>query len=462
MAGAATLHLLLRYRRPATAVTWLFVLWWIPLLGALLYVAFGVYTEPNMIRRRRARTAHLRGPDRRLAIRATPYPPASGTGKLSVLSERIAAFPVVAGNALTLLGGDDAAYEEMFGLIAGAEAEVCVQTYILEEGAVALRLRDLLMAKAAEGVAVRLLFDPVGSYGLPAKWLRRAEEGGVSWVSYLPPRPLRGRFQINFRNHRKLLIIDGAAAVMGGQNWQDAHSSRARVGRGIRDFNVRVNGPVVASLRRVFVEDWCLAHESTRDPGALTPHLSLAAAEGPVPVRAVASGPDEDRPRFFQLALGAVQEARSDILVVSPFFVPGEPMLAALTHAALCGVKVRLLLPRRSDFLPADLAARHSFARLLASGVEIRLAEGDFLHAKALAVDDSWAIFGSSNFDHRSFHCNYELDLEVPDPAFARGVRDHFEPDLARAERVDPGRFARRSPWARAVSNAAALFEPLL
>lgn len=363
---------------------------------------------------------------------------------------------------MRLLGGDDGAYEAMFSLLGSAREEICIETYILEEGAVSHRLRDLLVAKAREGVKVRVLYDRFGSYGLRASWIEAAEAGGVTWASFLKPRPLRGRLQINFRNHRKLLVVDGAAAITGGQNWEDAHSTAARVGRGIRDFNVRVDGPAVAAMRRVFLEDWCIARDNPKDPGSLAPSPPFPGPGGDVPVRVVASGPDEERPRFFELALAAVHEARREILIVTPFFVPGDPMLTALAEAALSGMRVRLLLPHRSDFLPADLAARRAFGRLLAAGTEIRLAHGDFLHAKALAVDDSWAVVGSSNFDHRSFHCNYELDLEVPDPAFARAVREHFEPDLARAERVDPALFARRSPWARAVSNAAALFEPVL
>jgi len=453
---------LLRYRRPATAVAWLFAVWWLPILGTLLYLAFAVYTEPNAIRRRRARTAHLRGPDRVVAIEAAAYPPGSATGRLAALSERIASFPLVAGNRVRLLGGDDGAYEEMFGLMAGAREEICIETYILEEGAIALRLRDLLVAKARHGVKVRLLFDRFGSYGLRSSWLDAAEAGGVSWAGFLKPRPLRGRLQINFRNHRKLLLVDGTSAVTGGQNWEDAHSTKSRIGRGIRDFNVRLDGPAAAAMRRVFLEDWCIARDNPRDPGELTPRAPLPVAAGAVPVRVVTSGPDEERPRFLELALGAVHEARREILIVSPFFVPGDPMLTALAQAALSGLRVRLLVPHRSDFLPADLAARRSFARLLGAGAEIRAVHGDFLHAKALVVDDSWTVVGSSNFDHRSFHCNYELDLEIPDPSLAHAVREHFDPDLARAERIDPALFARRSAWARAVSNAAALFEPLL
>ncbi|MGH7163345.1 MAG: phospholipase D-like domain-containing protein, partial [Planctomycetota bacterium] len=204
--------------------------------------------------------------------------------------------------------------------------------------------------------------------------------------------------------------------------------------------------------------DWCIATESALEERPPPP----AGVHGGLPIRVLPHGPDEETDRLFAVFTAAICRARREVLLVTPYFVPSGTMRDALRQAALGGVRVRLLLPARSDNVVADLAARRALEPILEAGADVRLAEGPFLHAKALVVDGAWSTFGSANFDQRSFHCNYEMNLEVPDADFAAALERHLAPDLANSRRLDPELFARRSIWSRALQNAANLFEPLL
>ncbi len=458
VACGASLHLLLHYRRSTSAVAWLFAIWVLPFLGSLLYVSLAIHGEPRAVRRRRARAAAIRGSGRASVLAGADYPAGTVDANLASLVDRATPFPLTAGNAVDLLPGGGAAFDAMLAAIAGARREILLATYILDPGVVARRLFELLEERAAAGVEVRLLYDHFGSFRLPRKTVQRLAAASVCAAGFLRPNPFKRRLQINFRNHRKILVVDGREAFTGGLNWADEHDERLASPRTLRDLHLRVCGPVVAAFRRIFLEDFCIA----TDEAMGSAESAAPSPEGTLPARAIPHGPDEETPGLYAVFHGAIQRARMDLLLVSPYFVPGGTMREALRIAALSGVRVRLLLPRRSDNAMADLAARHNFGPLLAAGAWIGLVDGDFLHAKALVVDGSWSCLGSANFDQRSFHCNYEIGIEVPDRGFAGRVEESFRAELARAVPLDARVFARRSPWHRALQNAAALFEPLL
>lgn len=455
---AATIHVLLRYERAASAVAWIFAFWTLPVAGASLYLVFAMYRAPRAVRRRRSRVLAMRGADRGKVVAPCAYPPHLAGSRLARIGDALGAFPLVAGNSVSILPNGDAAFAEMIRSIREATREVCLLTYILEDGRVASALREALLERAAAGVRIRVLYDEFGSLSLSSAYVASLRAGGVEIEGFLKPNPFKRRFQLQHRNHRKLLVVDGAAAFTGGQNWADEYGESTATGRPLRDLFVRVDGPVCPALRRVFVEDWGIATGRAMDgplPEPLPPRGSL-------PVRVVPHGPDEEDDRLFTLITTAIHTARSDVLLVTPYFVPSGTMREALRIAAASGLRVRVLVPRRSDNLLADLAARRQFAPLVNAGAEIWLAEGPLLHAKALVIDGSWCTVGSANYDYRSFHCNYELNLEIADAEFARRLVAHFEPDFALAHRLDADLFRRRSFWHRALQNAASLFEAWL
>jgi len=457
-AAAATLHLLLYYRRAPTALAWLFAVWVIPVLGWVAYATLSVYGEPRAIRRRRRRKLGIVGADRPLRLEAGEYPEGTVGPRAAQVYDRLGGFPLQAANSVEILPDGDAAIAAMLEAIAGAKREVVLLSYIIEPGQVGERLVAAVSERAKAGVEVKLLYDRIGSLKLPSSYETRMRKAGVDAQGCFKPNPFKRRLQLNFRNHRKILAVDGAVGFTGGLNWSDDYTSAPGGGRKIFDLHVRVRGPAVAALRRVFLEDWCVVTDTELEQ---EPPF-VPASGGDLPVRVIPHGPDESIERLPAILATAISQARSEVLLVTPYYVPGEALQTRLRLAALSGLKVRLLLPRRSDNPLADYAAERQFAGLLNAGAEIWLATGDFLHAKAMIVDRVWCTLGSSNFDQRSFRCNYELNLEVVDGGFAGRLERHFDSVFARAERVDKGAFGRRPLWRRLLSNAANLMEPVL
>lgn len=460
---ATTVHILLRYKRSTTAVAWLFAVWVFPLLGSLAYLTLAVYEGPRSIRNRRRRGAGLR--------RRTRFEQDGSAGHhlgsllFRDLHQQPGIFPLRVENQFAILPDSATALAEMLQAIAEARDEILVQTFILQSGTVMERISAGLSERARAGVSVRMLIDPIGTVPIPTQIIDGLREAGVRTEAFLSPNPLKGRFQINFRNHRKLLLVDRDVAFIGGRNLSDDYFDTPG-SRGFRDVTVQVRGPLLADLRRVFLEDWALATdcelEDTDAPAArreLQPE-DCGVQHGRACARVFAIGPDESGVNFVDVLGATLSLAERSIFIVSPYFAPGPEFLHRLRVAALRGVQVTLLLPRRSDLRLADLAARHFCRQLTAVGVEVRFRTERFIHAKAMIVDGSWTAFGSVNFDQRSFHLNYELNVEVYGEDFATRLRGYFETDMQASVRLDPDQPV---PWWRCMAErAAALFEPLL
>lgn len=458
LAAIGTTHVLLHYRRPATAVAWIFAMWALVLVGSLAYFAFAVYEGPRSIRKRRRLSRTLRKRSNR-ADAETGYEDSLQALHFRRLADRVCSFPMTADNAVDVLATSDEALEDMLDAIDQATDRVWLQTYILRNDAVTRRLFERLANRADAGVDVRLLIDPIGSVHLPQRVLDRLADRGVACATFLKPSPLKGRLQINFRNHRKILVVDSRVWT-GGRNWGVEYFGE----NAFRDLTVRLRGSAVAALARVFLEDWVVA-TGEGDEASIDADLADVVSEecaGDHFVRVVPHGCDEQDDAFVTLIAGAFRAATESILVVTPYFIPGRRMLEELRIASLGGIRVTLLMPAESPERSARWAARRYFPPLLDAGVEVRLLGGSFLHAKAIIVDDRWSTFGSANFDHRSLYLNYELNVEVPGPVFAKTLRDYFASDLESARAVTKEDMKARSIFARVLTNAAALFEPIL
>jgi cardiolipin synthase len=460
---AAWLDILLHYRRPTAAVAWLFTVATVPLVGVAVYLAFGVYRGTHRIRRHRRRALAVRSTRGQHQDSAeTIYQQGFDRPGLATLMARICSFPLTSGNSITLVDLDSEALARQIQCITDAQREVVLSTYILAAGEIQELLFATLASAARRGVVVRLLVDGFGSYRLTVRALQTLGASGAEWRFFQQPNPLRGRVQINFRNHRKLLVIDGQIAFTGGRNWSDDYYSCAP-GPTFSDTSFEVRGPVLAALRRVFYEDWSLAGGTTEPPQVEDITGLRTVAAGDVAIRALPAGLDEPSDDIATV-LGAVfRGARHSILIVTPYFAPEPSSYDALRLAALSGVDVRVLAPRRSDRLTIDLAAKTCYRGLLQAGVRVWLRPMPFLHSKAIVVDDAWATVGSVNFDARSMELNFELNLEVVDAAFARRLRAYFAADFAVSTELDATEFCRPPPLPqRLLENVAALFGPIL
>ncbi|MEZ5977913.1 MAG: phospholipase D-like domain-containing protein [Planctomycetota bacterium] len=452
----ATAHLLLRYRDPTAAVGWLFAVWALPVVGTVAYAAFAVYPGRRVVRVRRELSKRLRNLERREHGAAAARVDDELT-RQNEFARRAGALPATIGNQVLVHENGASARRDVIELLRGAEREVLLETYIWEDDALTREIVEILSEKVALGVAVRVLVDAVGSYRMFGDRLGALRERGIPCAEFLAPNPLKGRFQFNSRNHRKLLVVDREVAFLGGRNFSEEYFDDGP--NGIRDLSVRVEGPAVGPLLGVFLEDWVVATD-----GDAAECLGI---EGPEPqgsttVRVVPHGSDEARDAFVPLLSSALRTSREEIVVVTPYFVPSPSIRHDLRIAALSGVRVRVLIPERSPERWPELGARRFFEEFFDAGVEIYTRPAPFIHAKAVVVDGSRTFVGSANFDNRSFLLNYELTLEIPGTEFARSVLAYFEPDFAVATRIDPDAFLARPWWNRAVENAVALFSPVL
>ncbi|MBS0377115.1 MAG: PLDc N-terminal domain-containing protein [Proteobacteria bacterium] len=398
-AAAATVHALLRKPDPRSALGWIIACWVFPLAGPLLYLMFGI----NRVRARARQLRPATAPPR-----AGPLPVIADDFALQLthIGDAVTQWPRIAGNAIAPLENGENAFPPMLRAINEARRSVWLATYIFETDPVGEQFVSALAAAAARGVEVRVLVDGVGEWYSWPHVVPQLRRRGVRAARFLAPRLFPPRIAINLRNHRKLLIVDGSTAFLGGMN-----IGGREVGKGAQrrmaDLHFEVRGPVIPQLGRAFAIDWRFAAQEE------LANLPVPAAAGQAVCRVITEGPDEDNDKLLYVILGALSVARTQILIMTPYFIPQAELTAALQAAALRGVEVCLVLPEHSNLSYVDWASRRWWGPLLARGVRIFLQPTPFSHTKLLVVDGAYAQIGSANLDPRSLRLNFEIALEV-------------------------------------------------
>lgn len=445
--------IVLQKREPVATLSWLLALATLPYLGFLVYFLFG----PQRIRRQRLR----RGRSRTTLDQAVP---SAGGDPIAVELARLGQAatglpPSTATSARWLVDGH-ATYAALEEAIAGARHHVHLEYYIWEPDRTGQRLLALLAERARAGVRIRLLLDAVGSSRLRHRHLLPLLDAGgeVGWFHPTRFRPFT-RPWLNLRTHRKIVVVDGLTGFTGGINITDAQDETLDP-RAYRDLHLRVEGQVVRSLQLVFMEDWVYA--AGCDPRDFNqPGYWPKAVPGPIPAQLLVSGPDSSWESIHRMYVGAIHEARRRVWLATPYFVPGEAARMALTSAALGGLDVRLLVPRRCDSLLVTLAARSYFDELLAAGVKVYEYGPRMIHTKALLVDEELCMVGSANFDHRSFRLNFEASLLLRDRGSCASLEALLEQKFSAATPVRADRPA--GLWRHRLPEAfARLLSPLL
>ncbi len=383
------------------------------------------------------------------------------------LEEAISGSPLTTGNQVTLLQDGPATYQAMLAAIVAAREHIHLETYILEDDEVGRRFAQALIERQRAGVSVLLLRDSVGTMRTPPAFFERLAGAGVQVLEFNPVNPLqaRGDWELNQRDHRKLLIIDGRIAFLGGINISSVYSggsfsqrSRLRPGGGPawRDTDLRLEGPVVAELQKLFVAAWAAQNgpaAQTRDP------FPPPVAAGRQVVRAIGSSPDEPYSLIYATLLSAIGSAETSVQLTNAYFAPDPQLLAALEAAAARGVVVRLILPGQTDSWLVFHAGRGYYERLLRAGVRIFERRGVVLHSKTALVDGVWATVGSTNLDWRSFLHNHELNAVVLGAEFGAQVQAMFDADLAGSDEITLARWRQRPLSWRAKEVFARLWE---
>lgn len=446
LAVAVTLHALMKKQETHTAAGWIGLAWLAPFAGALAYWLLGINRITRTGLALGLREAwHSEGE----AAQAFAVPDAAGDATLAGVARvvrNITGKPLLAGNAVRALPDGDAAYPAMLAAIAAARHSVTLLTYIFLNDAAGEAFVQALAAAQARGVRVRVLVDAVGARYRPSGVLRRLRALGVPSAAFLPPRLSRVLSQVNLRNHRKILVVDGALGFTGGMNISASHwlSLKPRAPAHCLHFELR--GPVVSDMQRTFATDWAF---TTGEGLHGAPWFAPPLACGPVLARGVTDGPDADIDHMRQVILGALAAAQTRVRIVTPYFLPDQVLLSTLQTTALRGVAVDIVLPLRSNLPLLDWAMRPQFDGLLAAGCRIHLTPAPFDHAKLLLVDEVWSLIGSTNWDARSLRLNFEYNIECHDPALVRELSPLVDARIARARPLDAAALARQRLPAR-------------
>ena len=457
---ASALHAAVRTRTAQGAVAWSISLITFPYLALPLYWVFGRGKFHGYVAARRSgdlEIHHVAAALRERLAREHQAALPAESPQLSVF-QQLAGTPFSRGNAVSLLRNGQAAYTAMFAAIEAAEAYVLVQAYLLRDDDLGRDLRARLIGQAQKGVRVHLLYDEIGSYGLPQDFVAPLRAAGAAVHRFGTTRGPVNRFQLNFRNHRKIVVVDGQQAFVGGLNFGDEYLGRDAGLGPWRDTHLRISGPVVQAIQLAFVEDWFWAAREL-------PQLNWqarASAEGDMAALALPTGPADLQDSCELFFLEAIRTARRRIWIASPYFVPDEQLVAALELARLRGVDVRILLPERAEHLVVHLAGYGYYEAAERIGMRIYRYQSGFLHQKVLLVDDELAAIGTANLDNRSFRLNFELLVVLWDRGFASSVEAMLQEDFRQSRLVAAGELDDKPFWFRIGVNLSRLLGPVL
>ncbi len=466
---AVSAYIVSENRRPQSAFAWLFLFLTLPLGGLVIYILFGRQRGGVGRTRRLVRQnlpSHLEATlgrqcdEHEEAMRALGADPGPAL-RLATLIHAGTYAPVTLSNHVEVLQDAAAKYPRLLEDIKSAKRTIHLQYYIWRSDPLGERLRAILSAKVAEGVEVRIIYDPVGSFGLRmALYIRRMRRAGIRMM---PASPLWRIHTISYRNHRKIAVIDGRIGYTGGLNIGEEHLRPGSGWTAWRDTHLRITGSAVRALQAVFAVDWSNASGEPLLGPEHFPPLDADEAAGSQPVQLVVAGPDSDWRALRQQYFAMIAAARRRVRVQTPYFIIEDSLAEALKIAAMSGIDVSVMVAAGGPDQRLVYWAAHTYlAEIATAGVEVLLYEGAFLHAKTVVTDGEVASVGSGNWDIRSFSINYELNAVVYDAAVAAQVEAAYDRDRARCRRFDVGAYRTGMPLLRFRDSLARLVSPLL
>ncbi|NOZ93914.1 MAG: cardiolipin synthase [Acidobacteria bacterium] len=452
----SSIHAVMSTRTSQGAIAWAVSLNTFPYIAVPAYWILGRSRFQGYVTARRAgdrKIQHLveKAAGRSARLRAEGVE----TGALRA-AEALAEIPTLQGNTLELLIDGEATFASIFEGIEAARSYLLVQFFIVKDDELGRALKARLIARAREGVRVHFLYDEVGSHDLPRSYVEELREAGVEMFDFHTRKGPRNRFQINFRNHRKVVVVDGHTAWIGGHNVGEAYLGKGPLGLW-RDTHLRIEGPAALAVQLSFVEDWHWATSSVLDLD-WTPRLF---AENGADVLVIPTGPADTLETAGLMFVQAINSARERIWISSPYFVPDQAVMAALHLAGLRGVDVRILIPNEPDHLLVYLSAFSYFAEARSTGVRFYRYQRGFLHEKVMLIDRSVASVGTANFDNRSFRLNFEITAFVADRSFAAEVERMFVDDFAASHEVQASLYEDRPFWFKLAVSMARLSAPV-
>lgn len=456
--------IILEKRSPFKTAAWILVLITIPIFGVVFYLIFGQeYRKQKIFSRRGIKSLKkLRklSSDQLRTIEKTPPP----TPELQTHANLVRLLLnnsnslLTTGNALGLLKDGQDTFHSIFEEIRKAKHHIHLEYYIFSDDKIGNKIKDLLLQKSREGVEVRIIVDDVGSWGLKKKFFSKLRKSGISIFPFMEVRFPRLTSRVNFRNHRKIIIVDGKVGFIGGINIADRYLEGLKKVGPWRDTHLRITGDAAALLQIIFTADWFLVSQENLYGDEYFPPLTENAG---TPVQIAASGPDYDWKGIAQAFFSAISQAKEKIYIVTPYLMPPQDLLTALKTAALSQIDVRIIIPEKSD---ASLSKWCSFSyveSLLEAGVRVYFYQNGFIHSKYMLVDETFSTIGTSNFDYRSFETNFEANAFIYEKEFNQKLTQHFLDDLAQSREVTYREWRKRSWFFKVRESLAHIVSPM-
>ena len=453
----SSFHALMSTRTSQGAIAWIVSLNAIPVAAVPAYWVFGRDKFRGYINLRQQMSLGFNDEAEELRTKVAPYVQTfSDENGVYHAAASIAHFPYFNSNATELLINGEATFESLFAGIDQAEKYILVQFYIVRDDNLGRKLQEKLIAKAKAGVKVWLLYDEIGSGNIDS-YVEKLQDGGVQVSAFHSTQGGGNRFQLNFRNHRKIVVVDGKMGWVGGHNVGDEYLGNDPQYPNWRDTHMKITGPSALQLQLSFVEDWNWARNE---------HLSLdwepvPAPEGNANVLIFPTGPADRLETCSLMYQQAIHSARKRIWIASPYFVPDEGVMSSLHLAALRGVDVKIIIPEKPDNQLVYYSTYAFVKGLIQSGVEIYRYKPGFLHEKVFLVDDSLAGVGTANFDNRSFRLNFEVTALVVDETFVKEVEKMFVSDFANSRLMTEQDVENKPGWFKVLSRASYLTAPV-
>lgn len=445
---------LLHGAKPSKTLAWLLAIFTVPIGGILLYLILGRNRRKNKLLKLQKDTFPILQPS------TDDMSPINGKyRKLMTLVHRNTCFIPTTNNRLKILKDGKTTFESIFDALNKAEHQINLQYYIFEEGELANRLLQLFKDKIAKGVQVRMIYDGVGSFSLSKSYLKKLTAIGVEVYPFLPFKFGRFLLSVNYRNHRKIIVVDGKVAFTGGINISDKYLKGDSALGNWHDMHLRIEGDAAGHLDTVFATDWHLVCQKAIKPVS---RLNLSNTAGTNTLVQIAyGGPDDDFPVLEQAYFTIINKAKDYLYITNPYIIPGQAIMQALQTAALSGVDVRLMISEKMDSRIVGWCVRSYFETLLKSRIKIYLFPDGFLHSKIIVSDDVSTI-GTANLDDRSFEQNYEVNAIIYDDSFARLLKDDFLRDSNISRLLSYQEHLER-PWSDKLKEGfGKVFSPLL
>ncbi|MDT7827546.1 cardiolipin synthase [Pricia sp. S334] len=458
-------------RSSVKALAYILFIVFVPFIGIIFYFSFGVnYRKRKLYSKKIVHDEQLRQEIRsRMFSYSDKVFNSGGIGEthhnLAEFVRRSASSPLTSNNAVKLLLNGEEKFPEVLKALEAAQHHIHIEYYIYEDDTTGNSIADVLIKKAREGIEVRFMYDAFGSNSLQRNFIQKLETAGVQTAPFYEIKLLAFANRLNYRNHRKIIVIDGTTSFIGGINISDKYRNDG-VGKSElfwRDTHLMLNGPATAFLQYLFLCDWNFASQNSLIYDEIYfPPPTLKKEIGKEIVQLVPSGPDSDLPVILYSLLEVIGAAKNKILITSPYFIPGESLMDTLVIAAQGGLKVQIIVPGISDSKMVNAAARSYYTELLKYGVEVFLYNKGFVHAKTMVVDDNLAIVGSANMDYRSFDLNFEVNALIYGKEIAGQLESAFLKDLEECSQIDVTTWLNRPTYVRLWEKVVRLLSPFL